>query len=80
MIKLKSLLEEKEKALYKVNYKDGTSDYVLMTNRERTSMPYGNVENVGGLNVAGKPDLDRIPKGTKLTSYEDMRKKAKKKR
>jgi hypothetical protein len=84
VIKLKQVIrevirEEIEKFLYKVNYKDGTSDYVLMTNRERTTMPYGNVKDVGGLNTAGKPNMDRIPKGIKLTSYEDMRKKAKKK-
>lgn len=80
MIKLKSLLEEKEKLLYKVNYKDGTNDYVMMTDRERTSMPYGNVKGVLGMNTVGKPDLHRVPKGTKLVSYEEMRKKAKKKK
>ena len=74
MIKLKQLLEEKEKVLYKVNYKDGTSDYVEMTHNERMTMPYGNVESVGGMKNLS------LPKGEKLISYENMKKKAKKKR
>ena len=72
MIKLKQLLEA-EKVLYKVNYKDGTSDYIEMTHKERTTMPYGNVKDVQGMKWG------KVPDGEKLVSYEDMRKKAKKK-
>jgi hypothetical protein len=73
MIKLSQLLEA-EKILYKVNYKDGTDDYVEMTMRERTTMPYGNVKDVQGLKWG------KLPSDRKLVSYEDMRNKAKKKR
>lgn len=78
---IEKLKEEKKKLLYKVNYKDGTSDYVMMTSQERTKMPYGNVKDVGGLNVGGHPMINKVPNGEKgLTSYEDMRKKAKKRK
>jgi len=73
MIKLNSLIEDKETILYRINYKDGTDDYIKMTTAERSKMPFGNVKNVTGMKWGS------IPAGRELVSYEEMRNKAKKK-
>jgi len=74
LLEMSKIYEEKEKVLYAVRYKDGTEDFVEMTWHERTHMPYGTVKSVEGMK------WHPLPAGKVLTPYEDMVKKAKKKK
>ncbi len=65
-------LNEAEKILYKINYKDGNSDFAYLTQSERMKIPLGNVESIEGLK-----NREAKYEKTKKLSYNELKKKTK---